>query len=239
MKLDLLAFGAHPDDVELSCGGSIAKATSRGKKVGIVDLTRGELGTNGTVATRKSEAEHAAQILQVTHREQLAFRDGFFVNNETHQLKVIEQIRRFQPEVVLCNAHTDRHIDHGKGSQLVHDACFLSGLKKIKTRFSGKVQGAWRPKLVLEYIQWNELKPDIIVDISGFLNQKIASVEAYTSQMYQPDKAIPETPINSQNFLDSVRYRAQNLGRLIFTEAGEGFTSRQPLSVDFFDALIR
>lgn len=239
MKLDILAFGAHPDDVELGCSGSLAKAISQGKKVGIVDLTQGELGTRGTVDLRKKEAAEAAKILKIDNRVNLSFRDGFFLNDEAHQLQAITQIRKFKPDVVLCNAQTDRHIDHGRGSQLVNDACFLSGLQKIKTTHLDQDQEAWRPKIVLEYIQWNEVVPNIIVDISGFLETKMEAVMAYSSQFYDTESKASETPITSINFLESVRYRAKNLGRLIYTEAGEGFTSRQPLSIDLFDSLLR
>lgn len=239
MKLDILAFGAHPDDVELGCSGSIAKAIQKGKKVGIVDLTQGELGSRGSAAIRKKEAAEASKILNLHHRENLSFRDGFFINDEAHQLDVITRIRNFCPDIVLCNAAFDRHIDHGKGSQLLNDACFLSGLQKIKTTFQGKEQAAWRPKVVLEYIQWNEITPDIIIDISGFLEVKVKAVAAYSSQFYDSDSSSANTPISSKNFLESVRYRAMNLGRLINSEAGEGFTSRQPLSIDLFDSLLR
>ena len=239
MKLDILAFGAHPDDVELGCSGSIAKAINQGKKVGIIDLTLGELGTRGTPELRLEEATTAAKILKISHRENLKFRDGFFINDEAHQKSVITMIRRFKPKVVLCNAPFDRHIDHGKGSQLVNDACFLSGLQKIKTLYQDEQQQVWRPKIVLEYIQWNEITPHIIVDISGFLDIKVDAVMAYSSQFYDSENTTSNTPISSSNFLDSIRYRAKNLGRLINTDAGEGFTSRQPLSIDMFDALLR
>ena len=232
MKLDILAFGAHPDDVELGCSGTIAKEVSLGKKVGIIDLTRGELGTRGSVEIRNSESAKASEILGVVVRENLDMRDGFFVNNEAHQLKVIEMIRKYQPEIVLCNAITDRHIDHGKGSKLVSDACFLSGLRKIKTVCDGVEQEAWRPKLVYHYIQWQNIEPDFVVDISEFMDKKMDSVLAYGSQFYDPNSKEPVSPITSKNFLDSVKYRAQDLGRLVGVEYAEGFTTERYLAVN-------
>jgi bacillithiol biosynthesis deacetylase BshB1 len=232
MKLDILAFGAHPDDVELGCSGTIAKEISLGKKVGIIDLTRGELGTRGSVAIRNSESEKATQILGVAVRENLDMRDGFFINDEAHQLKIIEMIRKYQPEIVLCNAIQDRHIDHGKGSKLVSDACFLSGLIKIETTLNGESQQAWRPKVVYHYIQWENLHPDFVVDISGFIDVKMESILAYSSQFYDPNSKEPESPISSKNFLDSVKYRAQDLGRIIGVAHGEGFTVERYLAVN-------
>jgi bacillithiol biosynthesis deacetylase BshB1 len=238
MKLDILAFGAHPDDVELGCSGTIAKEISFGKKVGIIDLTRGELGTRGSVAIRNAESEKATQILGVSVRENLDMRDGFFVNDEAHQLKIIEMIRKYQPEIVLCNAIQDRHIDHGKGSKLVSDACFLSGLCKIETIQNGESQQAWRPKVVYHYIQWENLQPDFVVDISGFMDVKMESILAYSSQFYDPNSSEPESPISSKNFLDSVKYRAQDLGRIIGVAHGEGFTVERYLAVNSLSDLI-
>jgi len=232
MKLDILAFGAHPDDVELGCSGTIAKEVSLGKKVGIIDLTRGELGTRGSVEIRNSESAKASEILGVVVRENLDMRDGFFVNDETHQLKVIEMIRKYQPEIVLCNAIKDRHIDHGKGSKLVSDACFLSGLRQIKTELNGEAQEVWRPKVVYHYIQWQNIEPDFVVDISEFIGKKMESVLAYGSQFYDPNSKEPVSPITSKNFLDSVKYRAQDLGRLVGVEYAEGFTTERYLAVN-------
>ena len=232
MKLDILAFGAHPDDVELGCSGTIAKEVSLGKKVGIIDLTRGELGTRGSVEIRNSESAKASEILGVVVRENLDMRDGFFVNDEAHQLKVIEMIRKYQPEIVLCNAITDRHIDHGKGSKLVSDACFLSGLRQIKTELNGEAQEAWRPKVVYHYIQWQNIEPDFVVDISEFMDKKMDSVLAYGSQFYDPNSKEPVSPITSKNFLDSVKYRAQDLGRLVGVDYAEGFTTERYLAVN-------
>ena len=238
IKLDILAIGAHPDDVELGCGATLAKEISRGKKVGILDLTRGELGTRGSAEIRDNESSRAATILGAVLRENLAFRDGFFANNELHQLEVIKMIRKFKPEIVLCNAIRDRHIDHGRGSSLVSDACFLSGWIKIKTIFDGKTQEAWRPKQVYHYIQWENLKPDFVVDVTGFIDLKIEAVRAYGSQFYDPNSKEPSSPISSKNFLESVSYRAKDLGRLIGKEYGEGFNAERLVGVDSLEDLI-
>jgi bacillithiol biosynthesis deacetylase BshB1 len=238
MKLDILAFGAHPDDVELGCAGTILKEIALGKKVGIIDLTRGELGTRGSADLRDEEAAASAQILGVSVRENLRFRDGFFANDEAHQLGVIKMIRKYQPEIVLCNAVDDRHIDHAKGSQLVSDACFLSGLMKIETQLDGQAQQAWRPKLVYHYIQWKDIKPDFVVDITGFTDKKTASILAYKSQFHDPNSNEPESPITSKNFLESLNYRTQDLGRLVGVEHAEGFTVERYLAVNSLGHLI-
>jgi len=238
IKLDILAIGAHPDDVELGCGATLAKEISKGKKVGILDLTRGELGTRGSAEIRDDESAKAATILGAVLRENLAFRDGFFANDELHQLEVIKMIRKFKPEIVLCNAIRDRHIDHGKGSSLVSDSCFLSGLIKIKTIVDGKTQEAWRPKQVFHYIQWENLKPDFVVDVTGFIDLKIEAVMAYGSQFYDPNSKEPSSPISSKNFLESVSYRAKDLGRLIGKEYGEGFNAERFVGVDSLEDLI-
>jgi bacillithiol biosynthesis deacetylase BshB1 len=238
MKLDILAFGAHPDDVELGCSGTIAKEIYLGKKVGIIDLTRGELGTRGSVEIRNNESEAAAKILGISIRENLDMRDGFFLNDESHQLRIIEIIRKYQPEIVLCNAIDDRHIDHAKGSKLVSDACFLSGLVKIETSFNGIQQAAWRPKLVYHYIQWKNIEPDFVVDITGFIDKKEASILAYSSQFYNPNSLEPETPIATKNFLESIHNRSRELGRLIGTEYAEGFTVERYLAVNSLGDLI-
>jgi len=238
MKLDILAFGAHPDDVEMSCGATLAKEVSHGKKIGIVDLTQGELGTRGSAAIRKEEAAAAAEILGVVVRENLLLADGFFQNDESSQLKAIQMIRKYRPEVVFCNAVNDRHIDHGKGSKLISDACFLSGLRRIETAMDGASQEAWRPKCVYHYIQWNDLEPDLVVDVSGFLDKKMEAIKAYKSQFYDENSKEPETPISSKNTWDSLTYRNRNLGRLIGTEAGEGFTVERYPGVDSIFDLI-
>ncbi|MGQ2983776.1 bacillithiol biosynthesis deacetylase BshB1 [Flavobacterium sp.] len=238
MKLDILVFGAHPDDVELSCGATIAKEISLGKKVGIIDLTRGELGTRGTAEIRDQEATDAAEILGVSVRENLRFRDGFFTNDEAHQIEVIKMVRKYRPEIVICNAVDDRHIDHGKGSKLVSDACFLSGLRRIETQMEGTAQQAWRPKLVYHYIQWKNLEPDFVVDVTGFMDVKVASLMAYKSQFYDPNSDEPVTPIATKNFKESILYRAADLGRLINSEYAEGFTVERYLAVNSLGDLI-
>lgn len=240
MKLDILVFGAHPDDAELGAGATIAKEIAKGKKVGIVDLTRGELGTRGSAEIRDKEAMAAAEILGVSIRENLEFADGFFVNDRKHQLPVIRMIRKYRPEIVLCNTVEDRHIDHAKGSKLVSDACFLSGLIKIDTKLEGDDiwQEAWRPKLVYHYIQWKNLEPDFVVDVSGFIGKKTEAILAYSSQFYDPKSDEPETPISSKNFIDSVNYRARDLGRMIGVEHAEGFNVERFVAVDSLDDLI-
>lgn len=238
MKLDILVFGAHPDDAELSCGATIAKEVSLGKKVGIVDLTRGELGTRGSAEIRDTEAANAAKVLGVNVRENLRFRDGFFVNDEAHQMEVIKMIRKYKPEIVICNAIDDRHIDHAKGSKLVSDACFLSGLIKIQTDVDGAGQDAWRPKQVYHYIQWKNITPDFVVDVTGFMDTKVESLMAYASQFYDPDSSEPVTPIATKNFKDSILYRAADLGRLINSEYAEGFTVERYLAVNSLSDLV-
>ena len=239
MKLDILAIGAHPDDVELGCGASIAKEISRGRKVGIIDLTRGELGTRGTAETRDIEAAAAANILGVTIRENMKFADGFFVNDKEHQLALIARIRKYQPDIVLCNAIEDRHIDHGKGSKLVSNACFLSGLIKVKTRLESEEtwQKPWRPKHVFHYIQWQYIEPDFVIDVTGFMSQKMKAIEAYTTQFFDPQSNEPKTPISNKNFKDSVAYRARDLGRLIHVDYAEGFTTERHIAIASFDDL--
>ena len=238
MKLDILAFGAHPDDVELGCGGTIAKEISLGKKVGIVDLTRGELGTRGSAEIRDQEAANSAKILGVSVRENLRFADGFFINDKKHQLEIVKMIRKYQPEIVICNAIDDRHIDHPKGSNLVSDACFLSGLLKIETEIGGEQQEKWRPKLVYHYIQWKNIEPDFVVNVTGFMDVKKKSVLAYTSQFYDPTSNEPETLITSKNFTESIDYRAKDLGRLIGVNYAEGFTSERYVAVENLSKLI-
>ena len=238
-KLDFLAFGAHPDDVELGCGATIAKLVSQGKKVGIVDLTRGELGTRGSAEIRTKETNEASKILGITIRENMDFKDGFFRNDEEHQLKIIQVIRKYQPDFVFCNAPDDRHIDHPKGSQLIVEASFLSGLTKINTYdSSGNAQKQWRPKNIYHYIQWKNLDPDFIFDVSGFHNTKMNAVKCYSSQFYDPKSKEPETPISTKNFMNFVQSRANDFGRLIGVEHGEGFISNRKLGFSSFDELI-
>lgn len=232
MKIDILAVGAHPDDVELGCGATLAKEIGNGKQVGILDLTRGELGTRGTAEIRDVEAANASKILGANFRHNLEFSDGFLINNAASKLEIIKIIRKYRPDIVLCNAISDRHIDHGKASQMVSDACFLSGLQKIETIHDGNNQNAWRPKHVYHYIQWKNIEPDFVVDVTGFMEKKLEAVFAYKSQFHQQQADEPETPISSTNFRDSITYRAQDLGRLIGTEYGEGFTVERYVAVD-------
>jgi len=238
MKLDILAFGAHPDDVELGCAGTLAKEISLGKSVGIIDLTRGELGTRGSAEIRHREATKAKEILGISIRENLNMRDGFFVNDEVHQLQVIQMLRKYKPEIVLCNAVDDRHIDHAKGAKLVSDACFLSGLKKIATILDGVNQEAWRPKVVYHYIQWKNIEPDFVVDITGFMDVKMKAIMAYDSQFYNPDTNEAVTPIATKNFLESIQYRSQDLGRLIGTDFAEGFTAERYVAINSLGSLM-
>ena len=238
VKLDILAFGAHPDDVELGCGGTVAKEISKGKKVGIIDLTRGELGTRGSVDLRNQESKLASNILGLVLRENLNFKDGFFQNNESNQIEIIKVIRKYRPEIVLCNAEDDRHIDHPKAAELVSSACFLSGLRKIETINNGKNQLEWRPKNVYHYIQWKNSSPDFLVDISGFISIKLEAIKAYSSQFYDPNSNEPETPISTKNFIDNVINRSADLGRLIGVEHAEGFTSKKSLGINTLEDLI-
>ena len=238
VKLDILAFGAHPDDVELGCGGTVAKEISKGKKVGIIDLTRGELGTRGSVDLRNQESKLASNILGLVLRENLNFKDGFFQNNESNQIEIIKVIRKYRPEIVLCNAEDDRHIDHPKAAELVSSACFLSGLRKIETIDNGKNQLEWRPKNIYHYIQWKNSSPDFLVDISGFISIKLEAIKAYSSQFYDPNSNEPETPISTKNFIDNVINRSADLGRLIGVEHAEGFTSKKSLGINTLEDLI-
>ena len=185
------------------------------------------------------EANQSAKILNVTKRENLGFRDGFFLNDETHQLEVMKKIRFFRPDIILCNTPKDRHVDHGKANALVHAACFLSGLEKIQLKDeNNKKLDPWTPKLILEYIQWNETVPDLIVDVSGFIDKKLEAIKAYKSQFFDPESTERSTPISNEIFLESISYRAANMGRLIFKNAGEGFTCQTPLSVTDLGGLI-
>ncbi|HLW31131.1 MAG TPA: bacillithiol biosynthesis deacetylase BshB1 [Aequorivita sp.] len=238
MKIDILAVGAHPDDVELGCAATLAKEISLGKQVGLLDLTRGELGTRGTPEIRDEEAANAAKILGAKFRHNLEFADGFLINNAASKLEIIKMIRKYRPEIVLCNAISDRHIDHGVASQMVSDACFLSGLEKILTIQDDNHQKAWRPKHVYHYIQWKNIEPDFVVDVTGFMEKKLETVFAYKSQFHQKEAEEPETPISSTNFKDSITYRAQDLGRLIGTDYGEGFTVERYVAVNSLSNLI-
>lgn len=238
MKLDILAFGAHPDDVELGCGGTLAKATAAGKKVGIVDLTLGDLGTRGTPEIRLNEAAKAADILGLSARENLRFRDGFFVNDEAHQREVIRMIRKYRPDVVICNAPSDRHPDHGRGSKLVVESAFYAGLRKIETQEDGVAQEAWRPSKVYHYIQFYDLQADFSVDVTGYVDQKMASIMAHSSQFYDPSSKEPATVISSKQFHDSISGRMVEWGRIIGVEHAEGFIVDRTPGVDQITDLI-
>lgn len=238
MKLDILVFAVHPDDAELGCSGTILKHIALGKKVGIVDFTRGELGTRGTAETRDLEAAESAKILGLHARENLRFKDGFFKNDETHQLEVIKMIRKYQPEIILTNALHDRHPDHGRAGDLANDAIFLSGLIKIETKLDGVAQEAWRPRLVLQYIQDRYIQPDIIIDITDFIDKKEQSIRAFKTQFDSPDTSEPQTYISSPEFLDSVTGRAREFGKQIGVKYAEGFTSRKLLGVDHLFNLL-
>lgn len=238
MKLDILAFAAHPDDIELAASGTLLAHIAMGKKAGIVDLTKGELGTRGSAELRMKEAAASSEILGLHARENLGFRDGFFVKDEHHLLKVIEMLRKYQPEIVLCNSEFDRHIDHGRAGDLIHDACFLSGLRKVETIHKGQIQTAWRPKAVYHYIQDYWVKPDIIVDISAYYSTKIAAIKAYSSQFYNPESDEPESAISGKEFFDFLDGRARQFGRLIGVGYGEGFTVKRPIGTSDLLALL-
>lgn len=232
MKLDLLVLAVHPDDAELGCSGTIIKHIAQGKKVGIVDFTRGELGTRGTAETRAEESRNASAIMGIHARENIGIRDGFFKNDEAHQLEVVKIIRKYQPEIVLTNALYDRHPDHGRAADLANDAIFLSGLRRIETELNGVRQEPWRPRLTLQYIQDTYIKPDIIVDISEQMEQKIHAIKAFKTQFDSPSEDEPQTYISTPAFLQSVIARAREMGKNIGAEYGEGFTSRKLLGVE-------
>lgn len=238
MKCDFLAIGAHPDDVELGCGGTIIKLISEGKTVSVIDLTEGELGTRGTPETRAQEAADAAKLLGLSARENLKMKDGFLNNSEYYQLKIVEKIRKYKPTIVLANAIDDRHPDHAKAAKLVSDACFLSGLKKVETFEEGELQEAWRPKHIFHYIQWKNVVPEFVIDISGFMDKKIQACLAYKTQFYNPESKEPVTPIATKDFLESLTYRAQDLGRLSGVEYAEGFTAEKLIALKNFDGII-
>jgi bacillithiol biosynthesis deacetylase BshB1 len=239
MKLDVLAIGAHPDDVELGCSGVLIKEVKKGKKVGIVDLTQGELGTRGTVETRYQEAADAGKIIGVHVRENLKMRDGFFVNDEAHQMQVIQVLRKYRPEIVIGNILDDRHPDHGKGGKLIYDACFLSGLKQIKTvDDKGQEQEKWRPKYLLHYLQDRFYEPDFIVDISDVWEQRLESIKAYKTQFHNPESNEPQTYISSPEFLEAVIARAKLLGKRIGVQFAEGYISKKNIGLADLDALV-
>jgi len=233
LKLDILVLPVHPDDAELGCSGTIVKEIALGRKVGIVDLTRGELGTRGSAEIREEEAKASAKILGLTIRENLAIPDGFFENTKEYQLKVITAIRKFQPEIVITNAYHDRHPDHGRASQLVEDAAFLSGLRKIETSADGKPQEPWRPKQLLHFIQDNYIHPDIVVDVTDYWDRKVESIYAFGSQFFNPNwKNEPQTYISSPEFMAVIEARAKEFGKSIGVKYAEGFLSKKLLGVN-------
>ena len=227
MELDILCFGAHPDDIELACGGTIIKAIQNGNKVGVIDLTRGELGTRGNINTRDKETKIATDIMGVIMRENMNFKDGFFQNDEIHKIKLINKIREYKPKIVIANAISDRHPDHGRAAQMIVDACFLSGLDKVDTG-----QSSWRPNHIYHYIQFNNINPDFVVDITNQIEDKIRAVKAYKTQFYNPSSDEKSTIISSPEFLDSITYRAQDLGRQSGCKFAEGFITNQLIKVD-------
>ncbi len=232
MKLDILAIGVHPDDVELSCSGTLLKHIAQGKKAGILDLTCGELGSRGSGEIRLAEAANSAKILGVEIRENLGFADGFFKNDEIHQLEIIKMIRKYQPEIVLCNAPKDRHPDHSRASELISQACFYSGLIKIKTELEGENQKKWRPKAVYHYIQDKYLKPDFVVDVTPFVDKKMEAIKAFNSQFYNPNSKEPITPISGEKFFDFIKARMANFARDINVDFAEGFVVERVIGVE-------
>lgn len=239
MKLDVLAFGAHPDDVELSCSGLLLCELAAGRKTGIIDLTQGELGTRGNSETRKAEAEKAAVLLGVSVRENLGLPDGFFENDKESQLKVIRALRKYRPDVVLCNAPEDRHPDHGRGASLVRDAAFFSGLSKIETEIDGVAQEAWRPAYVFHYIQDRFLEPDFVIDISAVIEKKMESIRAYETQFFSKDMKGPQTYISTPEFMDNHVGRLRQFGRMIGVPYGEGYISEKKPGFSDLGAFIK
>lgn len=239
MKLDLLAIGSHPDDVELGCSGTLINEVKRGKKVGIIDLTQGELGTRGTIENRYQEASDAAKIMGVVVRENLKMRDGFFKNDEDHQMQLIKVLRKYSPEIVIGNIWEDRHPDHGRAGWMIYDACFLSGLKQVKTiDDDGHEQKKWRPKMLLHYIQDRFYEPNIILDISEVWEQRVEAIKAYKSQFFTGNNDGPQTYISSPDFMEALTSRARLLGKRIGVKYGEGFLSKKNIGIKNFDSLV-
>ena len=239
MKLDILAIGSHPDDVELGCSGTLINEVKKGKKVGIVDLTQGELGTRGTVQTRYDEAANAAKIMGITVRENLKMRDGFFKNDEEHQMQLVRILRKYKPEIVIGNILEDRHPDHGRGGWLTYDACFFSGLRQVKTTGDdGQEQEKWRPKLLLHYIQDRFYEPDIITDVTEVWEQRMAAIRAYKTQFYDPNSDEPQSYLSSPEFIEALTARARLLGKRIGVKYGEGFLSKKSIGIKDLDSLI-
>lgn len=232
MKIDILAIGVHPDDVELSCAGTILKHVAQGKTVGILDLTIGELGSRGSGELRLIEADNAGKVLGVKFRENIGLADGFFENDKESQIEIIKIIRKYQPEVVLANAIKDRHPDHGRASKLISDACFYSGLIKIETELEGVKQEKWRPKAVYHYIQDRFLKPDFVVDVTPFVDKKIEAIKCFSSQFFNPNSTEPQTPISGEQFFDFIKGRMMQFGREIGVDYAEGFTAERYVGVE-------
>ncbi len=242
MKLDILAIGVHPDDVELGCSGTLINEIKRGKKAGILDLTQGELGTRGTIDTRYQEASQAAMIIGVQLRDNLKMRDGFFKNDEENQLKLISALRKYQPDIVIANVLHDRHPDHGRAGQMIASCCFLSGLAKIETKDEqGNLQPRWRPSYVLHYIQDWYHEPDLLIDISDVFDQRMEAIKAYSTQFFTSAEGDdgPQTYISTPDFLDSVIARARMLGKRIGVKYAEGFISEKKIGIRNLDALIQ
>lgn len=236
MKLDILVIAAHPDDSELACSGTIASHIDQGYKVGVLDLTKGEMGTRGTPEGRILEAGNAAEILGLSIRENLGFKDVFFQDDYEHQIQLVKYLRKYRPEIVLVNAVSDRHPDHGKGGALATKSCFMSGLIKIQTEWNGEIQEAWRPKFIYHYIQNNYIKPDFVVDVTKYWDKKMASIKAFKSQFYDPESQEPESFISSAEFLDFIEARGKEFGHSINVKYGEGFTVERMIGVsDIFD----
>ncbi len=231
MKVDILAIGVHPDDIELSCSGTLIKHIQQGKSVAIVDLTQGELGTRGSAELRLKEADDSAKVLGVKHRENIGLADGFFDGSKSEMMKLISKIRKYQPQIVLANSIEDRHPDHGRAAKFISDACFYSGLRKIETIENGKSQDAWRPQSVYHYIQDYYIKPDFIVDISEQYDKKLESIMSFKSQFYDPNSTEPSSPISGKEFLDFIEGRAMQYGRLINVKYGEGFIASRPIGI--------
>lgn len=239
MKLDILAIGSHPDDVELGCSGTLIAEIQRGKKAGIIDLTQGELGTRGTIETRYAEAADAARVIGLSVRENLKMRDGFFRNDEEHQLQVVKILRKYKPEIVIGNILEDRHPDHGRGGWLVYDACFFSGLRQVKTvDDDGQEQERWRPKMLLHYIQDRFYEPDVIIDVSHVWEQRMEAVKAYRTQFLPNGSSDPQTYISSPEFVESLTARARLLGKRIGVKYAEGFVSKKSIGIKSLDALV-
>ncbi len=239
MKLDILAIAAHPDDIELGCAGTLLASIAQGRRIGIVDLTRGELGTRGTPEIRAAEAEAAAKILGAEVRDNVGLPDGFFQNDKEHQLALIPYIRKYQPDIVLANAQEDRHPDHGKGANLIYDACFLSGLRQITTFDEfGNPQAAWRPKFIYHFTQDRYIKPDFVVDITPYWKKKEEAIRAFRSQFYDPSSPEPNSYISSPEFLEFVEARSKEYGHYIGVKYGEGFTTRRIIGIDNICSLI-